>query len=160
MSLLGWVGTLAACCTTFAFVPQIVKIRRQGGDDLSYAMLSFYLTGILLWLAYGLLLHAAAVIWANAATAFLVGVAIVLKATHPSRAARKRAALQAVTEAAVAEAAEIAAASDTAPSSKFAAPRASSSQEVSLSAAAQPVLTAPAVIASSSVPLTDLARES
>lgn len=152
MSLLGWVGTLAACCTTFAFVPQIVKIRRQGGDDLSYAMLSFYLTGILLWLAYGLLLHAAAVIWANAATAFLVAVAIVLKATHPSRAARKRAALQAVTEAAVAP--------ETAPSSKFVAPLASSSQEVSPSVAAQPILTAPAVIASSSVPLTDLARES
>jgi MtN3 and saliva related transmembrane protein len=118
MSLLGWVGTLAACCTTFAFVPQIVKIRRQGGDDLSYAMLSFYLTGILLWLAYGLLLHAAAVIWANAATAFLVAVAIVLKATHPSRAARKRAALRPAAEA-TPETAE------TAASSKFVAPLAS-----------------------------------
>jgi len=58
-----------------------LKIRRQGGDDLSYPMLFVYITGTLLWLAYGLLLHAAAVIWANAATAVLVFSAIVLKAT-------------------------------------------------------------------------------
>lgn len=77
------VGTVAAVCTTGAFVAQIVKIKRQGGKDLSYAMLFFYLTGILLWLAYGLMLRAAAVIWANASTAFLVIVAIVLKALHP-----------------------------------------------------------------------------
>jgi len=84
MSLLGIIGTIAAICTTVAFVPQILKIRRQGGNDLSYPMLFLYLTGILLWLFYGLLLHAAAVIWANAATALLVAVAVILKATHPA----------------------------------------------------------------------------
>jgi MtN3 and saliva related transmembrane protein len=80
-----YVGTLAAICTTTAFIPQILKIRRQGGDDLSYPMLFLYLTGILLWLAYGLLIHAAAVIWANAFTAILVGVAMVMKAMYPSK---------------------------------------------------------------------------
>jgi len=84
MGLLAYVGTVAAICTTTAFIPQILKIRRQGGEDLSYPMLLLYLTGIVLWLIYGLLLHAAAVIWANAATAFLVFVAIVLKAIHPA----------------------------------------------------------------------------
>jgi len=79
---LGYIGALAAICTTTAFIPQILKIRRQGGDDLSYPMLLVYLTGILLWLAYGLLIHAAAVIWANACTAVLVFVAVVLKATY------------------------------------------------------------------------------
>jgi MtN3 and saliva related transmembrane protein len=83
MELLGYIGGIAAVCTTGAFIPQILKIRRQGGGDLSYPMLFLYLTGILLWLAYGLMLHAAAVIWANAATALLVGIAIVLKASHP-----------------------------------------------------------------------------
>ena len=72
-------------CTTGAFVPQILKIRRQGGGDLSYPMLFLYLTGILLWLAYGLMLHAAAIIWANAATALLGSMALVLKATHTRR---------------------------------------------------------------------------
>jgi MtN3 and saliva related transmembrane protein len=69
-------------CTTSAFIPQILKIRRQGGGDLSYPMLFLYLAGILLWLAYGLILHAAAIIWANVATALLVAIALVLKATH------------------------------------------------------------------------------
>ena len=82
MELMAFVGGVAAVCTTSAFIPQILKIRRQGGGDLSYPMLFLYLTGILLWLAYGLLLHAAAVIWANAATALLVAIAIGLKASH------------------------------------------------------------------------------
>jgi MtN3 and saliva related transmembrane protein len=85
MGLLSEIGYVAAVCTTGAFIPQIVKIKRQGGDDLSYPMLVFYLTGVLLWLIYGLLLHAPEVIWANGLTALLVVVAIALKATHPSR---------------------------------------------------------------------------
>jgi MtN3 and saliva related transmembrane protein len=82
MQLLAWIGGTAAVCTTVAFVPQIHKIRRQGGGDLSYPMLALYLVGVILWLIYGLLLHAAAVIWANAATTILVSIAIILKATH------------------------------------------------------------------------------
>ena len=84
MGLLDYVGTAAAICTTGAFIPQIFKIRRQGGNDLSYSMLFFYLAGILFWLTYGLMLRAAAIIWANAITAILVFLAIVLKAVHPS----------------------------------------------------------------------------
>jgi MtN3 and saliva related transmembrane protein len=82
MELLGAVGTIAAICTTGAFVPQIVKIRKQGGEDLSWAMLGVYFVGVALWLAYGLMIHASAVIWANAITMLLVAVAMALKATH------------------------------------------------------------------------------
>ncbi|HTW24711.1 MAG TPA: SemiSWEET family transporter [Candidatus Baltobacteraceae bacterium] len=85
MPIAGLIGAIAAVCTTVAFIPQILKIRRQGGRDLSYPMLFLYLTGIVLWLVYGLMIHAAAVIWANAATALLIAVALVLKATHPMR---------------------------------------------------------------------------
>lgn len=85
MELIGIVGTIAAICTTVAFVPQILKIKRQGGEDLSYPMLFLYLTGILLWLFYGLLIRAAAVIWANAVTSLLVAVAMVMKAMYPGR---------------------------------------------------------------------------
>ena len=87
MALYEYIGTAAALCTTLSFIPQIMKIRRQGGEDLSYHMLFFYLTGILLWLIYGLMLRAAAVIWANAATALLVALAIFLKATTRKRRA-------------------------------------------------------------------------
>jgi MtN3 and saliva related transmembrane protein len=89
MGLLSYVGNVAAVCTTGAFVPQIVKIKKQGGDDLSYPMLVFYLTGVLLWLAYGLMLHAAEMIWANGLTALLVVVALALKATYAEKSSSK-----------------------------------------------------------------------
>jgi MtN3 and saliva related transmembrane protein len=84
MGLVSYVGTAAAICTTGAFIPQILKIRKQGGDDLSYPMLFLYLTGVLLWLGYGFLLHASAVIWANGLTSILVLVALAMKASYPA----------------------------------------------------------------------------
>ncbi len=91
MNWLAILGTAAAICTTGAFVPQLVKIRRQGGEDLSYVMLGIYLSGVLLWLSYGLLLHAQAVIWANVTAALLVMASIVLKATHSQNRATRSA---------------------------------------------------------------------
>jgi 5'(3')-deoxyribonucleotidase/uncharacterized protein with PQ loop repeat len=85
MSLTAYIGTVAAFCTTVAFVPQIVKLRKQGGEDLSYEMLFLYLTGVLLWLAYGIRAHAVAVIWANALAGLMVLISIVLKANPPAK---------------------------------------------------------------------------
>lgn len=85
MSVTGYIGIVAAFCTTVAFVPQIVKLRQQGGKDLSYSMLFFYLTGVLLWLVYGVRVQAVAVVWANALAAVLVLVLIVLKANPPAK---------------------------------------------------------------------------
>jgi 5'-nucleotidase len=90
MSLGWWIaatGGTAAVCTTVAFVPQIVKTWRQGGRDLSYGMLVLYLAGVLLWLAYGLLTGARAVIVANAAATLLVAATLVVKAVRGARAA-------------------------------------------------------------------------
>jgi MtN3 and saliva related transmembrane protein len=72
-------GSLGGFCTTFAFVPQVLRIWKQGGRDLSYGMLSLYLFGVLLWLAYGILLRAQAVIITNFATAILIGIATVFE---------------------------------------------------------------------------------
>ena len=82
-------GSVAALCTTVAFVPQIVKIWRQGGRDLSYGMLLLYLVGVLLWLIYGLLIHAREVILANLAAIVLVGAAIALKWALPGSRVRE-----------------------------------------------------------------------
>src|SRR6266480_4155535 len=93
MSVLGLIGIFAAFCTTVSFVPQIIKLRKQGGEDLSHSMLFLYLTGVSLWLVYGLMIHAAAVIWANALGIVFVGICIVLKAsiaTKPSAPQRLR----------------------------------------------------------------------
>jgi 5'(3')-deoxyribonucleotidase/uncharacterized protein with PQ loop repeat len=81
MTFVGSIGTVAAICTTGAFVPQIIKLRKQGGRDLSYPMLCVYLSGMLLWLVYGLMFHAQAVIWANLIGMILVGTCLILKAT-------------------------------------------------------------------------------
>lgn len=89
MELSSYVGGVAAVCTTSAFIPQIFKIWRQGGRDLSYKMLTLYLTGLVLWLIYGIALRAAAIIWANAITSGLVGIAMVLKAMHPTTKQRR-----------------------------------------------------------------------
>ena len=78
-------GAFAGFCTTFAFVPQLLKIKKQGGRDLSYGMLIFYLTGVLLWLAYGIFLHAPSVVLANSATSILIVLAIFLKAWKERR---------------------------------------------------------------------------
>ena len=72
-------GTAAAACTTSSFVPQLLKIRRQGGRDLSYSMLYLYLLGLTLWLLYGLQIAALEVVGANVAGGILVIAAIVMK---------------------------------------------------------------------------------
>jgi len=84
MTLTAYIGTVAAFCTTVAFVPQIVKLRKQGGEDLSDQMLFLYLSGVLLWLVYGIRVHAVAVIWANALACLMVLISIILKANPPA----------------------------------------------------------------------------
>jgi FtsH-binding integral membrane protein len=63
----------------------MVKIWKQGGRDLSYGMLVVYLVGVTLWLGYGLLVRAQAVILTNAATAILIAIATGLKAWTAKR---------------------------------------------------------------------------
>jgi MtN3 and saliva related transmembrane protein len=73
------IGLVAAACTTASFVPQLVKIHKQGGRDLSYGMLTLYMLGVVLWLAYGLRIHAAEVILANIVAGALVSAALIMK---------------------------------------------------------------------------------
>ncbi len=48
-------------------------------------MLFLYLSGVLLWLVYGIRVHAVAVIWANALAAVMVLISIILKANPPAK---------------------------------------------------------------------------
>jgi len=86
-------GSLGGFCTTIAFVPQVFKIWKQGGRDLSYGMLTLYLLGVLMWLAYGILLRAQEVIIANFATGILITIATALKVWTAKRDSRKQAVL-------------------------------------------------------------------
>lgn len=87
MSWSALIGTAAALSTTLSFLPQLVKVKRQGGRDLSWSMLSMYLGGQFLWLAYGLLIGSGAVIAANAASIVLVSAVVVMKLTTDRRPA-------------------------------------------------------------------------
>jgi 5'-nucleotidase len=83
MSVTAWsaiVGTVAALFSTLSFLPQLAKVRRQGGGDLSSMMLAMYLIGLSLWLVYGVLNRAGAVIGANIASIILVSAVVVVKA--------------------------------------------------------------------------------
>jgi MtN3 and saliva related transmembrane protein len=78
-------GTAAGFCTTVSFVPQIIKIWKQGGRDVSYGMLTLFLVGVLLWFGYGVVVKAQAVIITNLATAVLIAIAMGLKAWTAKR---------------------------------------------------------------------------
>src|SRR6266446_190462 len=65
-------STVAALCTTLAFLPQLFKIRKEGSTELSTVMLAMYLAGVCLWLVYGLMIGAVPVIAANTASMFIV----------------------------------------------------------------------------------------
>ena len=85
-------GTVAALCTTLAFVPQLFRIRRNGSAELSTAMLAIYLAGLALWLVYGVIIHALPVIGANAASLAIVSAVTARKllAGRAARAATRR----------------------------------------------------------------------
>jgi MtN3 and saliva related transmembrane protein len=84
-SLTTTIGVVAAVCTTLSFVPQLLKIRRQGGRDLSNGMLLLYLLGVGLWFVYGIRIGAAEVIGANVVAGALVLTAFFMKLRSETR---------------------------------------------------------------------------
>jgi MtN3 and saliva related transmembrane protein len=72
------IGLIAAVCTTFAFIPQVIKVwKTKQTKDLSLRMYSIMFIGILLWLVYGIRIDSLSIILANAVTATLVGTILV-----------------------------------------------------------------------------------
>ena len=68
------IGLIAAVCTTFAFIPQVMKVwKTKQTNDLSLRMYSIMFIGILLWLIYGIRIDSLSIILANVVTAILVG---------------------------------------------------------------------------------------
>ena len=82
------IGLIAAVCTTFAFIPQVMKVwETKQTKDLSLRMYSIMFMGILLWLVYGIRIDSLSIILANVVTATLVGTILVyicLLYTSPS----------------------------------------------------------------------------
>jgi 5'(3')-deoxyribonucleotidase/uncharacterized protein with PQ loop repeat len=80
------IGTAAAACSALSFLPQVFKVRRQGGRDLSAAMLALLLTGAVLWFVYGIINHATAVTVANTLIIVLVASVAIMKVRGARRA--------------------------------------------------------------------------
>lgn len=80
MNTIQLLGLVAGSCTTAAFIPQVVKTwKSRSAKDLSLGMFSIFCTGVLLWLAYGLLIMDLPVIIANMVTLVLASFLLVLK---------------------------------------------------------------------------------
>jgi MtN3 and saliva related transmembrane protein len=80
MNLTDAVGTIAACLTTFSFLPQAIKtFRTKDVSGISLFMYSCFTAGVALWLVYGILLGAWPIIIANAITLSLALSILVMK---------------------------------------------------------------------------------
>jgi MtN3 and saliva related transmembrane protein len=67
------IGVIAACMTTGAWVPQLLRTRRlRSADDLSWVYLATMLLGLTSWLVYGTARHDAALLGAHAVSLTLV----------------------------------------------------------------------------------------
>lgn len=74
------IGLLAACATTFAFIPQVAHtLRTRDTRSISLGMYSVFTAGVVLWLVYGLLVRDVPIIAANAVTLVLAGAVLACK---------------------------------------------------------------------------------
>jgi len=77
------IGYAAAVCTTIAFLPQLLKAwQTRSTADISLVMFLVLVTGIVLWLTYGVLIRDFPLIAANAVTLLLAGAILALKLRH------------------------------------------------------------------------------
>jgi MtN3 and saliva related transmembrane protein len=82
-SATSFLGFVAAFCTSFAFLPQVIKTwRTRSTRDISLGMFLVLTTGIALWLAYGLLLGDGPLIAANAVTLLFALAILYFKLRH------------------------------------------------------------------------------
>jgi MtN3 and saliva related transmembrane protein len=80
MTVLDWIGTLAASLTTAAFVPQVWHtLRTKDVSGISLGMYGIFTAGVAFWLVYGLLLMAWPLIVANSITLVLALCILVMK---------------------------------------------------------------------------------
>ena len=74
------IGYIAACMTTSAFIPQAwMTWKRKHAEGVSLGMYIILVSGIILWLTYGVLLNAWPIIIANAITLILAVFILMMK---------------------------------------------------------------------------------
>ena len=75
-----WVGLVAGLLTTFAFVPQVLKIwRSKSAKDISLRTYLALTIGVVLWLVYGILKQELPIVLWNAVTLVLASAILAMK---------------------------------------------------------------------------------
>ena len=63
------VASIAAVCTTIAFLPQVLLVlKSKNTDSISFVMYSVFITGVILWLVFGIMTLQWPIIIANIIT--------------------------------------------------------------------------------------------
>ena len=80
MVVIEGIGDLAASLTTLSFLPQVLRVWRTGQTrDISLAMYVVFVSGVVMWLVYGILIMKWPVIVGNAVTLLLAGSVLIMK---------------------------------------------------------------------------------
>jgi MtN3 and saliva related transmembrane protein len=78
------IGLLAAMGTTLSFLPQALKIiKTKDTKSISLSMYILFVSGVFLWLIYGVLRQDVPVIIANAVTLILASLILYFKIKYP-----------------------------------------------------------------------------
>ncbi len=85
MELTPIIGNVAAFLTTVSFLPQAIKtIRSRNTKQLSLPMYLLFVTGVALWICYGVSNKQLPIIIGNAVTLLLAGTILVYKLLEES----------------------------------------------------------------------------
>jgi MtN3 and saliva related transmembrane protein len=83
LSLTGYLGLLAGLFTTFALVPQIMRVYKlKSAREISVLYNTSMLLGIILWLVYGIMLGLVPIIIWNIIGAVLTGLLLLTKVKY------------------------------------------------------------------------------
>jgi MtN3 and saliva related transmembrane protein len=84
-------GLSASALSTLSLLPQVIRTwRTRSAGDISAGWLITALVAMLLWIAYGSLVGASAVVWANVLTLGQAGVILAVKLRAWPRAVAPR----------------------------------------------------------------------
>jgi len=72
MQAVDYIASLAAICTTLAFIPQVyLVLKTRNTDSISFLMYSVFITGVFLWGIFGIMTWQWPIIVANFVTFIL-----------------------------------------------------------------------------------------
>lgn len=74
------IGFIAAFCTTFAFLPQVIKVvREKNTKSISLGMYMLQVTGLALWLIHGIIINDLPIIFANSLSVIFSATILIYK---------------------------------------------------------------------------------